>query len=76
MLILNINEKTEEVRRLVQEGKTVKEAIEIVKGYSLTDQSIENNQNKDFNDIIAPGESIDNGQVILDETGEVLRDLI
>lgn len=31
--LLTINEKTEEVRRLKQEGKTLEEALEIVKGY-------------------------------------------
>lgn len=31
--LLTINEKTEEVRRLKQEGKSLEEALEIVKGY-------------------------------------------
>lgn len=76
--LLTYAEQTEEARRLVQEGraKTIKEAVEIVRGYSQADKNIENNHEKLINKIIAPGENIDNGQVYSESTGEILRDLI
>lgn len=72
------DEILEEARRLTLEIKDYKKAfrkaLEMYVGY-CSDQT-NNNHTENINSIIAPGESIDNGQVILDETGEVLRDLI
>lgn len=45
-----------------------------IKGYCVDQNN--NNQKNIIENIIAPGENIDNDQVISDETGEVLRDLI
>ena len=73
--ILTINECLDEVQRLVNEGHNIREAIKIVKSYSQADQSIENSQNKSISDIIAPGENVDNDQIYLESTGEILRDL-
>lgn len=73
--LLTINECCEEIRRLVQEGSGVNEAIDRVKkGYCPNQSS--NNHEKPIDTIIAPGENIDNGQVYLESTGETLRDLI
>lgn len=68
-------EDAAEVVKLYFEGKTFQEAMEIVKSYYPTDQSKDNSQEIDINDIIAPGENIDNGQVYSEVTGETLRDL-
>lgn len=73
--LLTINECCEEIRRLVQEeGYSIDEAIDKVKGY-CPDQS-SNNHEKLIDIIIAPGEDIDNGQIYSESTGEILRDLI
>lgn len=40
-----------------------------------TDQDNDKEHNKISNNIIAPGENIDNGQIYSDVTGETLRDL-
>lgn len=40
-----------------------------------TDQDNDKEHIKTFNDIISPGENIDNGQVYSEVTGETLRDL-
>ena len=41
-ILLTINECLDEVQRLVDEGHSIREAIETVRSYSQTDQSIEN----------------------------------
>lgn len=74
--LLTINECLDEVQRLVNEGCNINEAINKVKGYSQTDQSIKNSNDNKINLIIAPGENIDNGAIYLEKTGETLRDLI
>ena len=84
--ILEINNRHDKAKELANsdrvvelyfEGEKVEKAIEIVKGYSQTDQSIENNQDIVLNSIIAPGENIDKeGQVYSRVSGETLRDLI
>ena len=73
--LLTINECLDEVQRLVNEGYNIREAIETVKGYSQTDQSIKNNQNQLINDIIALDEDIDNNEIYDIETGITKRDL-
>jgi hypothetical protein len=42
-----------------------------IKGYSQTDQSIENNHNLNINSIIAPNETTGNEQVYNKDTDEV-----
>lgn len=74
-ILLTINECLDEVQRLVDEGHSIKEAINRVKGYSQVRKNIENNHEQLINDIIAPGENIDNDQIYLESTGETLRDL-
>lgn len=45
--LLTIIEKTEEVRRLMKhDNKSLEEALEIVKGYKESDQTIPSNHNK------------------------------
>lgn len=75
--LLTINEQCHEVERLCkEEGKSISEAIEIVKGYCSSDQTKSNNPNKNnFETIIAPGEGIDNGEIYDKHTGETIRDL-
>lgn len=75
-ILLTINECLDEVQRLVDEGHSIREAIEAVKSYSQTDKSIENSQNKSIIDIIAPNEDIDNNEIYDTETGITKRDLI
>lgn len=73
--LLTINECCEEIRRLVQEGCGINEAIDkIKKGYCPNQSS--NNHEKPIDTIIAFGENIDNGQIYSEFTGEALRDLI
>lgn len=70
-----------EVDLLMREGlnyraalKQVKETYE--KARSLTDQSIENEHEQSFNDIIAENEDIDNGDIYKIDNGQTIRDLI
>lgn len=72
--IWTINDSLDEVERLCREGYSVREAIEIVKGY-CSDQTNNNHRDK-LTDIIAPGENIDNGRIYSEATGEIDRDLI
>lgn len=44
--LLDLNEKLDEVKRLCEEGKSISEAIEIVKGYHPCDQTEGNNHKK------------------------------
>ena len=65
------NRAKEEAR---PEGDVLKE--ELIKiAQCHTDQDNDKEHNKTFNNIIAPGENIDNGQVYSEVTGETLRDL-
>ena len=73
--LLTINEKTEEVRRLKQEGKTLEEALEIVKGYEDCDQTDPSNHSKTIKDIIPLGTDLDNDQLYDIESGQTIRDL-
>lgn len=66
-----INRAKEEAR---PEGDVlIEELIKIAQCH--TDQDNDKEHNKIFNNIIAPGENIDNGQVYSEVTGETLRDL-
>lgn len=73
--LLTLNERLEEIRRLVEEGKTFEEALEIVKGYKESDQTIPSNQQKTINNIIPPGTDLDNGEIFDIESGQTIRDL-
>lgn len=73
--LLDLNEKLDEVKRLCEEGKSISEAIEIVKGYCSSDQTKSNNHTKTFNNSIAPGEGIDNNEIYNEHTGDTIRDL-
>ena len=74
--LLDLNEKLDEVKRLCEEGKSISEAIEIVKGYHPCDQTEGNNHKKNnFETIIAPGEGIDNGEIYDEDTRDTIRDL-
>ena len=73
--LLTLNERLEEIRRLVEEGKTFEEALEIVKGYKESDQTIPSNHSKTIKDIIPPGTDLDNDQLYDIESGETIRDL-
>jgi hypothetical protein len=75
-----VNNVVPRVQERVATGEALKEVLyeELEKeiAQSLTDQSIENERTKIFNDIIADDEDIDNDQVIDKDSGEVKRDLI
>lgn len=73
--LLNLNERLEEIRRLREEGKTFEEALEIVKGYKESDQTIPSNHSKTIKDIIPPGTDLDNDQLYDIESGQTIRDL-
>lgn len=73
--LLTLNERLEEIRRLVEEGKTFEEALEIVKGYKESDQTIPSNQYKMIKNIIPPGTDLDNDQLYDIESGQTIRDL-
>ena len=73
--LLTLNERLEEIRRLVEEGKTFEEALEIVKGYKESDQTIPSNHSKTIKDIIPPGTDLDNDQLYDIESGQTIRDL-
>lgn len=73
--LLDLNEKLDEVKRLCEEGKSISEAIEIVKGYCSSDQTKSNNHKQLFNNSIAPGEGIDNNEIYNKHTRETIRDL-
>lgn len=67
------------ITRKVQESEgrwldVIAEEKTKIKGYCV-DQNNSNQENL-INNIIAPGEDIDNGQVYSEATGETLRDLI
>lgn len=69
-----------EVDLLMREGLSYQAALREVeemykKAHSLTDQSIENEHEQSFNDIIAENEDIDNGEVYNIESGQTIRDL-
>ena len=74
--LMTINECLDEVQRLVNEGCNINEAINKVKGYSQTDQSIKNSNDNKINSIIALNEDIDNNEIYDRETGTTKRDLI
>ena len=73
--LLTLNERLEEIRRLVEEGKTFEEALEIVKGYKESDQTIPSNHKQIFKDIISSTEDLDNDQLYDIESGQTIRDL-
>lgn len=73
--LLDLNEKLDEVKRLCEGGKSINEAIKIVKGYCSSDQTKSNNHTQLFNNIIAPSEDVDNGEIYNKHTGETIRDL-
>ena len=73
--LLTLNERLEEIRRLREEGKTFEEALEIVKGYKESDQTIPSNHSKMIKDIIPPGTDLDNDQLYDIESGQTIRDL-
>ncbi len=73
--LLTLNERLEEIRRLREEGKTFEEALEIVKGYKESDQTIPSNHSKTIKDIIPPGTDLDNDQLYDIESGQTIRDL-
>ena len=75
MKLLTLNERLSEVRRLVNEGYGFLEAIEIVKGYEDSNQTIPSNQYKTIKDIITDTEDIDNGEVFDIKSGQTIRDL-
>lgn len=71
---------SKEVDLLMREGLSYEAALRQVKemykkAHSLTDQSIENERLKTFNDIIADKEDIDNGDIFNIETGQTVREL-
>lgn len=72
------DEILEEARRLTIETRDYKKAfriaLEMYVGYCSGQTN--NNHTENINNIIAPGENIDNGQIYADETGQVKRDLI
>ncbi|MGG7059870.1 hypothetical protein ACQPUZ_16515 [Clostridium tertium] len=73
-------EMAKEVARIYPKKKDYKEAYrEVVeqykKAHNSTDQSKSYELNKTINDIIPPGTDIDNDQIYIKETGEVLKDL-
>ena len=70
-----VKEDAAEVVRLYFEGKTFKQAMEIVKSYYPTDQSKDNSQEQLLNNIIAENEGLDNLEVYDLETGVTIRDL-
>lgn len=75
-------DQAKEVVRVYHEIKDYRQAFKKVnemykKAHSLTDQSKENEPNiENYKSIIPLGTDIDNDQVYIEETGEVLRDLI
>lgn len=73
--LLTLNERLEEIRRLREEGKTFEEALEIVKGYKESDQTIPSNHSKTIKDIIPPWTDLDNDQLYDIESGQTIRDL-
>lgn len=69
-----------EVDLLMREGLSYEAALRQVKetyekARSLTDQSIENEHEQSFNDIIAENEDIDNGDIYNLETGQTVKEL-
>ncbi|WP_346888308.1 hypothetical protein [Clostridium sp. UBA1056] len=73
--LLTINEQCHEVERLCkEEGKSISEAIEIVKGCS-TDQSKTQPKENILSEIIPPGAELDNNEIYDKHTGETIRDL-
>lgn len=73
-------DQAKEVDLLMREGLSYEAALRQVKemyekAHSLTDQSIENEHLKTFNDIIADKEDIDNGDIYNIETGQTVREL-
>ncbi len=72
--LLDLNEKLDEVKRLCEDGKSISEAIEIVKGCS-TDQSKMQPKENILSEIIPPGTELDNNEIHNEHTGETIRDL-
>lgn len=73
-------DQAKEVDLLMREGLSYQAALRQVKetyekARSLTDQSIENEHEQSFNDIIAENEDIDNGDIYNLETGQTVREL-
>ena len=73
--LLTLNERLEEIRRRSEEVKTFEEALEIVKGYKESDQTIPSNHKQIFKDIISSTEDLDNDQLYDIESGQTIRDL-
>ncbi len=73
-ILLDLNEKLDEVKKLCEAGKSISEAIEIVKGCS-TDQSKMQPKENILSEIIPPGTELDNNEVHNEHTGETIRDL-
>jgi len=72
--LLDLNEKLDEVKRLCEEGKSISEAIEIVKGCS-TDQSKMQPKENILYEIIPPDTGLDNNEIYNEDTWETIRDL-
>lgn len=72
--LLDLNEKLDEVKRLCEEGKSISEAIEIVKGCS-TDQSKTQPKENILSEIIPPSTELDNGEIYNEDTRETTRDI-
>ncbi len=70
--LLDLNEKLYEVKRLCEEGKSISEAIEIVKGCP-TDQSKMQPKENILDLILSPNVGIDNDEIYDTRTGETIR---
>jgi len=73
-ILLDLNEKLDEVKRLCEKGKSISEAIEIVKGCP-TDQSKMQPKENILSEIIPPGTELDNNEIYNEDTGDTIRDL-
>ncbi|MGG7144925.1 hypothetical protein ACQPVP_15900 [Clostridium nigeriense] len=71
---LEIAKEIEEIA-LAHNISTLELIEQYKKAHNSTDQSKSYELNKTINDIIPPGTDIDNDQIYIKETGEVLKDL-